>query len=448
MTSSYSVIGESCFLFTVGKYKIITDPWFGESIYGGAWTQFPLPRISLEQLQGLTHVFISHVHPDHCCIHSIKKILQYSPAAKPIIMDRGDSPCYISKKLSRLLGKGLIEGCIRLKPYVKYDLGDLSIWCLPPSTENSLNDTIDSSLLLHCPEGLVLFSNDNLPTHEHATFINSLDIHQFIALIPFSGGSGYPSTYMNIDFEDKLKIANNIREDYEKVAIDFLANTSFDYFMPIAGNHILTSRSHDFHATTAFLQNPYSAILKVVRSKASSIGIYIQPGCDLCSSTTGFSEDELLTLKEDYDFNKSHFIESVSSRMVSDLYRHEEVSDELITQAFMRYAEFLRPAIEEISLLFPDELPLLVLTCSGLSLCIDRSSTVINSINTSAFEHIVDSHRNHPFMLCIEFSPPLLNAIVNKVVHINEADAACLLTYYRSMPYNPELYSAIFSTII
>ena len=50
MVESIKVIGESCFIFSDKRNKIITDPWFGESIYGGSWTQFPYPSLSLSDL--------------------------------------------------------------------------------------------------------------------------------------------------------------------------------------------------------------------------------------------------------------------------------------------------------------------------------------------------------------------------------------------------------------
>jgi hypothetical protein len=78
---------------------------------------------------------------------------------------------------------------------------------------------------------------------------------------------------------------------------------------------------------------------------------------------------------------------------------------------------------------------------------IDRESVHISTIETSAYQEAIRKYSQHPFMLCIDFMPNLLGAITQKSIHINEADAACLLTYYRTMPYIPELYTVIFTTI-
>ena len=196
--SSIKVLGESCFLFSENGTKIITDPWFGESIYGGAWTQFPPPQISLLDISNISYIFISHVHADHCSCKSLKKIFEYNPQAKIIILDRDNSDCILRKKLVANFGESLVDKLLIHKAYKKYKTGTFSTWCIPPEDVNSINDLIDSSLLIKTSKGLVFFANDNEATKPHAEFINNLNMECFLALIPFSGGSGYPATYNNI----------------------------------------------------------------------------------------------------------------------------------------------------------------------------------------------------------------------------------------------------------
>ena len=118
------VIGESCFIFSGEKSKIITDPWFGESICGGSWSQFPSPSISRSDLYDITHIFISHVHADHCCIESIKKIFHFSPKAKIFILNRKDSSCYLQKKLTIAFGSKIKDRLKIHDPYKEYKHGD------------------------------------------------------------------------------------------------------------------------------------------------------------------------------------------------------------------------------------------------------------------------------------------------------------------------------------
>ena len=144
-------------------------------------------------------------------------------------------------------------------------LGSTNIWLLPPKSDyNDLNEIIDSSLLIDTKKGLILFSNDNLPCVEHADFINKLNGNKYLALIPFSGGSGYPCSYKNLSLDRKFEVAKQIRDNYENIAIQFLKSTNFEYFMPVAGNHTVVSRTYEWHKTTGFLQNPYSAIRKLI----------------------------------------------------------------------------------------------------------------------------------------------------------------------------------------
>lgn len=450
MTTFCDVIGESSFLFNFNGIKVLTDPWFGEPIYGGGWSQFPLPVATPEQLTNIKFIFISHVHPDHCCIESISKTLEYSPNAKILMMDRIEGPCYLSKKLSRSFNGTLNSRIVRIKPFKQHILDDLCMWCLPPSSENPLNEMIDSTLVIKAPEGLIFFANDNTPTIEHAQFINTLDCKQYIALLPFSGGSGFPSSYKNLTQLEKSVAAQKTRSEYESYARKFLSATSFDFYMPIAGNHILVSKSYDYHTTTGFLQNPYSVIKKINTSLGSTCGIYVEPGNQILPDMAALNEPKLSEHEIRFEFQKKLFIEAVSSRIKPYIFELDELQTVEIMECFH---SFNAPLIKAL-LNTPSELlevpPLLVLTSANIYMTITNSSAKIDKLEeaASAFDFIVDTFSSHHSFLCVDVSPILLNAIITKKIHINEADAACFLTYYRTMQYIPDLYTAIFTTII
>jgi L-ascorbate metabolism protein UlaG (beta-lactamase superfamily) len=449
MTESIEIIGESSFLFSFDGTKILTDPWFGEPIYGGAWTQFPLPCVKPSQIRDVKYIFISHVHPDHCCIQSIQKVLKVSPGCKFLLMDREDRPCYLTKKLLSVLKEKLAERIIPIKPYESYSIDNIEMWCLPPTGDNALNELLDSSLVLKTGKGLVLFANDNLATHSHADFINALNMRQYLAMLPFSGGSGYPSTYENLEDAEKIKCAHQSRRFYEQAAIEFLSRTSFDYYMPVAGNHILTSHSYEYHLSTSFLQNPYNVIRRVDSKLSKARGIYIEPGGQIDSSDPALSVSELIECEARYDFQKKLFVESISSRITPWVLGLDELSTTEITKTFVRYSDSLQQAIRALPCTCERDSITVILTSSNvyMTVTVNRVELGCSNDDHSAYQLIVKKYCSHSALLCIDLNPRLLNGIVQKIIHINEADAACLLTYYRTMRYIPELYSSVFTIL-
>ena len=450
MNFTIDVVGESCFLIQQDNISLLTDPWFGEPIYGSAWTQYPLPKISYQQICSITHIFISHVHADHCCIASIKKILSKVPDVKIILMKRLNAPCFVTKKLLVNFGSSILDNIVYLTPFESYLVDGLQLWTLPPTSDGHiLNDIVDSTLLIKTSDGLIHFSNDNQPSLTHARFINELNIRQLLSLIPFSGGSGFPCSYTNLSHDQKLSIASRIRNDYEITAIKFLEATNFSYFMPVAGNHIVVSRSNEWHLTTGFLQSPYLAIDSAYKAGVDSVGIYCFPGNTICFDSCSISSSDVGSLEEDFQFNRNLFIETTSSRMIPSFRRTSlSPSDQQVTAAFESYAAEILSVLHQISSKshLPNATVHITVGLCKLSVCSDSFSLSMfdNSESLLVFLKSLESMKN---VLSLNMHPSLFLEILNKSTHINEADAAGLLEYRRTMPYYPELYATLFKVI-
>lgn len=443
---SIKVIGESCFIFSDKRYKIITDPWFGESIYGGSWTQFPMPYINSSDLTNISHIFISHVHADHCCLSSIKKIFTFSPNSKIILLNRKESCCYLSRKIISYFGDEIKKRILIHDPYKQYNLGNFRTWCLPPEETNELNNLIDSSLLIENQEGLILFSNDNLPTTPHAKFINSLKKDCLLALIPFSGGSGYPSSYSDIPEDEKLIIAEKIRNDYLSLSIEFLKKTNFKYFMPIAGNHIIVGKSLNWHKTTSFLYNPYKVLKKAEIESVNSKGVYFYPGENINFKSPLKKINTDLAEKE-FEFRKSLFIESISSRINIDAVIKKRVipKDDWIYNYFEKLGNKFKNILGEIQNknFFGKYDHLLIINTDNFALKINQEGFIILKNCGQNFFETFDLSKEKCWLL-IKIDITILFEIYKRKIHINEADAGGLLNYKRNGTYNPVLYTRLF----
>ena len=443
------VLGESSFIFSEENTKIITDPWFGESIYGGSWTQFPPPKISIEDLKEITHIFISHVHSDHCCFSSLKKILLYSPNAKIIFLNRGEGRCFLKKKLLAKLGDSIQNKFLIQDAYKEQLNGVFRTWCIPPEDENPINKLVDSSLLIESKDGLILFANDNVTHSKHAQFINSLNLKSFLALIPFSGGSGYPSSYINLTEEEKLKIASSIRNTYQDRAILFLNETRFEYFMPVAGNHIIVGKSFNWHRTTSYLLNPYKTISSSSKKITFSKGIYFEPGNVINIKQSYLDEINNEYLADDFNFRKSHFIESISSRMQTDLNQKysKEISNNFIEDYLHDVGEKLLKNLKKVKDkdVFSVYDDIFIINSSNKILFLNFSNFQVMEFKENNFFKYINN-LDSKYWLSLKIEPKVLKAISERVFHINEADGSGLFEFWRNGDYYPELYIALFDS--
>lgn len=54
--------------------RILCDPWFIPGAFDGSWFQWPPLVTRPEDLTDYTHIYITHIHPDHCDVRTLKKL--------------------------------------------------------------------------------------------------------------------------------------------------------------------------------------------------------------------------------------------------------------------------------------------------------------------------------------------------------------------------------------
>ena len=73
---SIKIITHACALITIGKTKILCDPWLMGDVFNNAWSlQLKSKKLDLltkEDLNSISYIWISHEHPDHCHFPSLK----------------------------------------------------------------------------------------------------------------------------------------------------------------------------------------------------------------------------------------------------------------------------------------------------------------------------------------------------------------------------------------
>lgn len=230
--------GATAILEHKGK-RMLFDPWLDDGIFHGAWFHYPPLAVGVEQLGRLDYVYISHIHEDHCSAGTIRHI---NPDAEIILMDR--QPNLVARFLER---HGFQFPKVHLvKPRIPVELEPgLTVTIVEPDPSDEMARLIDSALLIDWDGFVVYNANDCLPYPAGMQYI--LDSHGKVdlALLPYSGGSGYPACYLNLSTAEK---------DAEKARIVAMRLASFAdavaflrpaWVMPFADQYVIGgARAH------------------------------------------------------------------------------------------------------------------------------------------------------------------------------------------------------------
>jgi len=67
-------VGHASVICDVADVSLWTDPWLRGEAFNESWTLYPQPVLRDEDLARVTHIWISHEHPDHLSIPTIKAL--------------------------------------------------------------------------------------------------------------------------------------------------------------------------------------------------------------------------------------------------------------------------------------------------------------------------------------------------------------------------------------
>jgi UDP-MurNAc hydroxylase len=69
-----TMIGHASVLVEAGPFRIISDPWYRGRAFNDGWDVHPAPVWEPRSLAEATHLWISHEHPDHLSIPTLKAV--------------------------------------------------------------------------------------------------------------------------------------------------------------------------------------------------------------------------------------------------------------------------------------------------------------------------------------------------------------------------------------
>lgn len=143
------MVSHASVLVEAGSVALLTDPWLMGEVFNESWSLLCDASLSTTQLESVTHIWISHEHPDHLHFPTLKSIPPQLKKKITLLYQRHFSP-RIVEALEKLGFGEVVE--LPLGRWFSLDK-DVSVLCQSVGT-------IDSLLAIRSKTSTVLNMND------------------------------------------------------------------------------------------------------------------------------------------------------------------------------------------------------------------------------------------------------------------------------------------------
>lgn len=404
--------------------RMLFDPWLDDGIFHGSWYHWPKMRVGLSDLGRFDYIYISHIHEDHCSAGTIKHL---NRDAEIILMDR--RPNFV---LSFLEGNGFEFKKVHLIPprSPREIEPGLMIDFVEADPANEMAYVIDSALILKWDDFIIYNANDCHPHEGSNDYITTHYSKIDLALLPYSGGSGYPSCYVNLSDEEKESERLRIRDRRLTEFVSNVQRLNPRYVVPFADQYVVAgSRSH----LNKFVSHPSSPGVAKEPLETAGLGDRLI----LLNSGQSYDFDERIkSPNEAYanvtETDREHYISTV---LEDKLYDHERVTfmPSVPVDRLVRYARDRLWSIQQRKKSFSDMSLYLDFPGAKRRFCLPLWVAEIHEVPWSA-------PLQQPF-LRVSGSDTLMSMLLIGHISWNIADAALFLDYERRPNvYDPSVY--------
>lgn len=87
-----TMISHASVLVEDGPIAILTDPWFMGEVFNESWSLLCEPALTPDTIQGITHIWISHEHPDHLHFPTLRAIPEEQKSSITLLYQEHFSP--------------------------------------------------------------------------------------------------------------------------------------------------------------------------------------------------------------------------------------------------------------------------------------------------------------------------------------------------------------------
>ena len=264
MSVSLQIAGHACMILRdADKPILITDPWLIGSCYWRSWwlQNYPANEL-LHELSNTEFCYITHEHPDHFHLPSIRKL--------------GKNPVYLSPSLPEeqiavfLSQEGYTAKSIPARQWHRLS-DEIEILSIPFFPD-------DSILLVKTPNAVLINFNDTKPNVFQARYLN-----KYLAAQP-----GSRKRIMMISYSP-ASIVNSFRKDNEVLTIrdkqafvDYVGKLAdvlnIDHYLPFASQAV-------FHRTDSSWANAFKVSYSDLEQRWNSKAELLQPFSTIDLST-------------------------------------------------------------------------------------------------------------------------------------------------------------------
>lgn len=218
----------------IGDFSLITDPWFeGPCFATGWWHLYPPTPNAIERLMQSDVVYISHIHPDHLHLPTLRK---YVPRSKLFLIPR-----FESGSVERVLRENGFDNILAADFMEEIRFRSANGLECKALILKAGDNRDDSSLIITTGNTAILFGVDtNMPNRWVLPEVDVL-------FASFAGGaSGYPSRIDNLKDTEKLAIAERNRGNMLGLHLSrLIRETRPKLWVPYAGYFTVTGRDQD-----------------------------------------------------------------------------------------------------------------------------------------------------------------------------------------------------------
>ena len=331
-------IASSTVMIESNKTRVLMDPWFVNGEYYGSWYHTQDIDVDIDFINSATHIYISHIHPDHFS----KKSLEMLNKNIPILIHSYASK-FLKLNIERL-GFEVVEiehdqefqldSETKIKIYAadncNPELCSKFMGC--SSVEVNYKTTqIDSLSLIYNNNFSVLNTNDcpfDLAS-ETIDLIHKKHKKQIdLLLVGYAGAGPYPQCFIMPENE-KIKAAENKKNQFIEQGIKFIEKVKPKYYMPFAGTYTLAGNLNKL--------NDFRGIPE------------IEDALKYFKSKNKFSNGFLLNAFENFDIEKNKF----SSIFKPQSEEEKKFFNEKISKLKLDYEVQEFPNAEDIEKLIP-----------------------------------------------------------------------------------------------
>lgn len=169
--------------------RILTDPWTDGVIYMGCWEREHHLKDPVVSIGPCSHIYISHLHPDHFCPFSLKKYLNAYPTTTVWI---GNHCRHLTRMLTAEKIPHLVANRLSGPGWDAHIIA------------NTISEgaEIDTALVVTDSDSAVIDCNDCQPDPVQAQSINTFTKGKHVtALLPYTGAGPWPQCFEMTNIE-------------------------------------------------------------------------------------------------------------------------------------------------------------------------------------------------------------------------------------------------------